>query len=51
MSSVVAAAVKTNQMLSSTCGAITTRDRDVISPLYPVLVRWHMEYRVHFWFH
>lgn len=44
-----AAATKVNWILGSTHKGITSRDRDVIIPLYSALLKPHVEYHVQFW--
>ena len=44
-----AAATKANQLPGCICRGITSGDRDMIIPLYSVLVRPHREYCLHFW--
>ncbi|PKU32063.1 hypothetical protein llap_17634 [Limosa lapponica baueri] len=44
-----AAAKQANRMLGCINKGITSRDKEVIFPRYSVLVRPHLEYRVHFW--
>ena len=44
-----AAATKPNWILGCTCRSVTSRDTDVIIPLYSVPVRPHLEHCAHFW--
>jgi len=46
----IATTMKANGILGCICRAVSSRDRDLIIQLYPVLVRPHVQHCVKFWF-